>query len=105
MALAEALVEAYFTATRPLSIGLARRGVELADGGYSRSRVAGDWNISGASVVARGLFGPFVGTVAFDEALLFDGDRLVETVAVDGPVALPPGASWTQELILAVAGL
>jgi hypothetical protein len=106
MALPEALVDAYFTSARPLSIGLARRGAELTPAsGYRRSKVASDgWTRSDGSALARGYFGPFTTPVEFDQALLFDGDQLIETVQVDGPVALPPGTSWTQELVVAVAG-
>jgi len=107
MALPEALVAAYFTSARPLSIGLARRGVELIQAsGYRRSKVAADgWTRSEGSALARGYFGPFTSPVEFDQALLFDGDQLIEAVDVDGPVALPPGTSWTQELVVAVAGV
>lgn len=107
MALPEALVDAYFTSARPLSIGLARRGVELAPAsGYRRSKIASDgWTRSDGSAFARGFFGPFTTPIEFDQALLFDGDQLIDTVAVDGPVALPTGTSWTQELVVAVAGV
>lgn len=107
MALPDALVAAYFTSARPLSIGLARHGAELVGAsGYRRSKIASDgWTRSEGSALARGFFGPFTTPVEFDQALLFDGDQLIETVAVDGPVALPPGTSWTQELVVAVAGV
>lgn len=107
MALPDELVAAYFTSARPLSIGLARRGAELPDAsGYRRSKITSDgWTRSEGSALARGYFGPFTSPVEFDQALLFDGDQLVETVQVDGPVALPPGTSWTQTLVVAVAGV
>jgi len=105
MALPEALIDAYFVAGRPLSIGLARRGVELtAASGYRRHTVTnGGWSRSDGSALARGFFGPFTTNVAFDEALLFDGDTLVERVAMSGPVSLTPGTSWAHELLVAVA--
>lgn len=105
MALPEALIEAYFVPGRPLSIGLARRGVELSGAtGYRRHTVErGGWSHSNGSALARGFFGPFTAPVAFDEALLFDGDTLIERVSVDGPVSLPAGSSWAQELLVAVA--
>lgn len=105
MALPEALVEAYFVSDRPLSIGLARHGVELPGAsGYRRHLVtSGGWTRSDGSALARGVFGPFTSHVAFDEALLFDGNTLIERVPVDGTVSLPPGSSWAQELLVAVA--
>jgi hypothetical protein len=105
MALPEALIEAYFVSGRPLSIGLARHGVELpAASGYRRHLVAGGgWTRSDGSALARGEFGPFATHVAFDEALLFDGNTLIERVPSDGTVSLPPGSSWAQELLVAVA--
>lgn len=105
MALPEALIEAYFVSGRPLAIGLARRGVELPGAsGYRRHKVAsGGWSRTNGSALARGSFGPFTTPVSFDEALLFDGDTLIERVRVDGPVSLPPGSSWSQELLVAVA--
>jgi len=105
MALPEALIAAYFVSDRPLSIGLARRGVELTTAtGYHRHKVVkGGWSRSDGSALARGFFGPFTTSVAFDEALLFDGDALVERVPMTGPVSLTPGTSWAHELLVAVA--
>lgn len=104
MALPEALIETYFVSARPLFIGLARRGVELAGGGYRRHKVEnGGWSRSNGSALARGFFGPFTTPVTFDEALLFDGDTLIERVSVGGSVSLVAGASWAQELLVAVA--
>jgi len=105
MPLPDALLESYFVAARPLSIGLARRGVELpAVSGYRRHKVvSGGWSRSEGSVMARGFFGPFTSPVDFDEGLLFDGDTLVERVRMNGPVSLTPGTSWAHEMLFAVA--
>jgi len=105
MALPEALIEAYFVSDRPLSIGLARSGVELtASSGYRRHTVAnGGWSRHDGSALARGHFGPFTTSVAFNEALLFDGDTLIERVSMTGPVSLTPGSTWAHELLVAVA--
>lgn len=105
MALPEALIESYFVSARPLSIGLARRGVELSTAsGYRRHKVTnGGWSRANGSALGRGTFGPFSTAVSFDEALLFDGDTLIERVMVGGLVSLTPGSSWSQELLVAVA--
>lgn len=102
MALAEALVQSFFTTT-PLAIGLARGGRELDPAsGYRRAR--GTWALEGSTASAQGRFGPFLAPVVFDSVLLLAGDEVLREVPTDGPVSLPVAASWEEEVMVAVEG-
>ena len=103
MGLVEAFVEAYIESNRPWSIGLAFNGAELPiSTGYRRFKVSRqDWKMAGGSAATRGQF-VFTTPVSFDEALLFDGDQIVERLPLDAPASMPPG-KWTQHFIVAGA--
>jgi hypothetical protein len=84
-------------ATRTLTAGLARRGVELAGGGYQRCAIH-RWAMDGATARATARFGPFTTPVVFDAVCMYDGAELVSQIP-KGTTQLPEG-DYTADILL-----
>lgn len=97
MSLASAMVARYFESGN-VAVGLARQGNEVRGGGYQRIRRPG-WESRGqvASVLVE--WGPFSEDVEFDEAVLFDGDNIVERYSI-GFWRIPAGGTHRTELFI-----
>jgi hypothetical protein len=90
--------------SRDLEIALTYRRMELTGGGYRRQRVpAGSWTLDGATATVVTRFGPFTAPVMFDSLVLFDGSERLQDMPGEGLVQLNVGASWEQEIYVAMA--
>jgi hypothetical protein len=100
MTLASSLIKRYFT-TAETTIGLAQRGVEVADEGYQRATPR--WDVSNTDARTVVSFGPFRRAVDFNAVLIIEGGEVVEELDI-GRTALPAGTAWDQVVVVSLDG-
>jgi hypothetical protein len=100
MSLAAAMV-AHFFSSPNVTVGLAAAGVELAGVGGYRRHTTPRWEVRGPNATVRLEWGPFTSPVRFDEAVLYDGNKMIERFHI-GPWQIPAGGTHSTELFVEV---